>query len=194
MHGLLTQLSSNDPVLDIGGGKENRIKLYYPHLTNVTNVDLCTGYNLDTSELPEGHWKLLFANHIIEHLQDVDFLLDNCMRVMDNDSFLEIGTPNLVAWFNRVLFNFGYLPHSYEVSKYHNVGKIKIWSDEEMGGHIHVFSPMALCKLLRHHGFKVLKVQGEASTYPTNPVISWVDKMLTLNPNMASAFRVLCSL
>ena len=96
----------------------------------------------------------------------------------------------MCAWFNRILFVLGYLPHSYEVSYRHNVGKIMAWQKEPVGKHIRLFTPLALTQLLKRHAFKVIDVKGEYSTYPCNFLIRGIDRLLTLNPNLASAFRI----
>lgn len=181
-------------ILDVGGGHESRAKQFYP-LHSITTIDLENGYDVMKQGLPKGNWDIIFANHFIEHVADPDYFLDECHKIMNKNTILEIGTPNLCAWFNRILFLFGYLPHSYEVSYRHAVGRAFNWNEEEVGGHLRVFSIPALCQLLKLRGFKVLSITGEASTYPANPAIMMVDKVLTrLSPEFASAFRVKCRL
>lgn len=178
-------------IYDIGGNDGLRSRLAYP-LADITVLDKKTGFDVEQQEIPRGYYPadILLANHLIEHLWDPDSFLDKCYRAMGNETILEISTPNLAAWFNRALFVFGYLPHSYEVSHTHNVGKISAWNKEKVGGHIRLFTPYALTQLLKKHALKVIDVQGEYSTYPCNLVIKVIDRVLTLNPNLASAFRI----
>ena len=180
-------------VLDVGGGLDSRILKYYPYASNSVNLELKYGWDVEKKGLPDGPWDLIFVNHLIEHLHDVDLFLNFCKGAMGPKTILEIGTPNLSAWFNRIFFLFGYLPHSYEVSREFNVGKPLNWNKEELGGHIHVFTPKALCQLLTHHGFKIHEVLPESSTYTCPRFILAIDKLLSLNVNLASAFRVRCS-
>jgi hypothetical protein len=114
---------------------------------------------------------------------------------MRKDTILNIGTPNLTAWFNRVLFVLGYVPHSVELSTEINPGKPFGWGKEGLGGHIRVFTVSALIELLKHHGFKILSVEGEVSTYPCHLILKTIDRLCTkLSPSLSSAFRIKCTL
>ena len=178
-------------VLDIGGNDGNRSRRIFPR-ADVTVLDLKNGFDVTKSPLPKGDWGVIFVNHLIEHLIDPDDLLDKCREVMSEKTVLEISTPNLVAWFNRIFFLAGYLPHSYEVSNKYNVGRAFDWNKEGLGGHVRIFSPMALIQLLKKHGFRILSVKGDYSTFNCNIFIRLLDKLLTINPNLASAFRIRC--
>lgn len=182
-------------VLDVGGKDGMRAQYeFYPD-SDVTVADLEFGWDVMKYGLPEGDWDIILANHFIEHIPDPDYFLDECRRVMKPQTVLDIGTPNLASWFNRILFLLGYVPHSVELSKRHNVGKAFNWNREDLGGHIYVYTVQALIQLLKHHGFKIKSVRGEASTYPTSGVVKAIDKSLTLlSPALASAFRVKCTL
>ena len=147
---------------------------------------------LPNPPLLKGEWDVVFVNHLIEHLIDPDDLLEKCREVMNKETVLEISTPNLVAWFNRIFFLVGYLPHSYEVSYKHMVGRAFNWNREVVGGHVRIFSPLALIQLLRKHGFRILSVKGDCSTFNCNIFIRLLDELLTKNPNLASAFRIRC--
>lgn len=189
-----TSSSSSKRVLDVGGNDGKRSRKHFPD-ASITVLDLKNGWDVMRMGLPYGDWEIVFMNHVIEHVSDPDLLLDECYKVMSKDSVLEIGTPNLAAWFNRILFLFGYVPHSVELSKRYGLGKAFNWNDEELGGHIYVYTVPAIVKLLKIHGFRNIQVVGEASTYPCNPIIRFLDKVLTkLSPTLASAVRIRCTL
>jgi len=182
-------------VLDVGDGGTDRVYDFYHYATHIKRVDKKSDWNILEKGLPEGVWDVIFANHFIEHIDDPDFFLDECKKVMRSETILDIGTPNLCAWFNRILFLFGYLPHSYEVSYRKGYGRAFNWNEEEMGGHIRVFSVPALVQMLKDHGFKIISVKGEASLYKSYPVVNFIDRLLTrLSPTLASSFRVKCTL
>ena len=189
-----TFFSGIKKVLDVGGGDGRRCaEEFYPG-SEITVLDLKNGYDVMKKGLPRDHWDVILANHFIEHVSDPDYFLKECWNVMvPSHTVLDIGTPNLTAWFNRALFLFGYVPHSVELSRVHNVGKAFDWNEEELGGHVYVYSVPALVQLLTKFGFKITSVTGEASTFPCNPVIKIVDRAMTaLSPNLASAFRIKC--
>lgn len=181
-------------ILDVGGGNGKRARQAFPN-QHIHTIDIKTGWDVMEIGLPKGEWNVIYANHVIEHFSDPDRFLDFCKMVMNKWTVLEIGTPNLTAWFNRILFLFGYVPHSVELSKHHNVGKAFDWNKEELGGHIYVYTVPAIIQLLKIHGFKIKSVEGECSTFKCWPPILWLDKLLTkLNPNLASAVRIKCTL
>lgn len=181
-------------IVDVGCGDSDIVKKFYPNST-VTKVDKKLGHDVLEDGIPDGEWDVIFANHIIEHLDDTDKFLEHCSKAMSSNTVLDIGTPNLCAWFNRILFLFGYLPHSYEVSYRKGYGRAFNWNNEEMGGHLRVFSVPALLQMLKDHGFKIVSVVGEESYYPCNIIIRLVDKFMTkLSPSLASSFRVKCTL
>lgn len=181
-------------VLDVGYGGTNRVFDFYPDCKPI-QIDKKLGWDVMKNGLPDGQYDVIFANHFIEHIDDPDLFLDECKKIMSRHTVLDIGTPNLCAWFNRVLFLFGYLPHSYEVSYRKGYGRAFNWNDEIMGGHIRVFSVQALVQMLTSHGFRIISVVGEKSNYPCNFIINNIDKFLTwLNPSLASSFRIKCTL
>jgi len=181
-------------VLDIGGNDGKRAQEFYPD-SDVTLIDIKKGWDVMKWGIPKGNWNVLLANHFIEHIPDPDYFLTECAKVMNQGTILDIGTPNLCAWFNRLTFLFGYVAHSVELSKRYNVGKPFGWNKEELGGHIYVYSVPALKQLLEKHGFNIISVTAEASTYPCNIVIRWIDKLMTwISPSLASAFRIKCTL
>jgi len=182
-------------VLDVGGNDGKRAREEFYPGSDVTVIDIKHGYDFMEYGLPEDNWNIILANHFIEHITDPDYFLEECKRVMNIGTILDIGTPNLCAWFNRILFLFGYVPHSVELSKRFNIGKAFSWNNEELGGHIYIYTPKALADLLTKHGFKVFSITGELSTYPCNFIIRLIDKFMTwFSPNLASAFRIKCTL
>lgn len=118
--------------------------------------------NLDTKELPfpDNSVDMVFCNHVIEHLFDPDHLLSQLHRVLKKNGILVMTTPNLAAWYNRILLLFGFQPHFTEVSRRHNVGKLYYGDfyqqkDSAFGGHLRLFTYPALRELLKIHNFNV---------------------------------------
>lgn len=186
--------SSDFNVLDVGCGDSDIVHKFYSP-TKLRKVDKKRGWDVMVKGLPKGKWDVVFANHVIEHVTDPDKFLEYCKEVMNPYTVLDIGTPNLCAWFNRILFLFGYLPHSYEVSYVKGFGRAFNWNDEEMGGHVRVFSVPALIQMLKFHNFKIVSVVGERSLYKTNWLVGFIDKVATmLSPELASSFRIKCTL
>lgn len=186
--------SGHIKVLDVGGNDGKRCREHYPD-AEITVLDLKHGWDVMEKGLPEGDWDVIFSNHSLEHFSDPDFFLEECRRVMTPNTVLEIGTPNLAAWYNRILFLLGYVPNHVELSKKYNVGKPFNWGSVPLGGHTFVYTIPALLELLEKYHFKVISVEGELSTYSDNQFIKFLDRFLTrINKNLASAFRVKCTI
>ena len=179
-------------VLDVGGKDGFRARNEFYPGSEVTVVDLENGWDVMEDGLPRGDWDVILANHFIEHISNPDIFLEECRNIMGPNTILNIGTPNLAAWFNRILFLFGYVPHSMELSTKYNVGKAFNWNEEGLGGHIYVYTVQALCELLKHHGFKIISILGERSTYPCNKFIRGIDIILSKRASFSSSFRVKC--
>jgi ubiquinone/menaquinone biosynthesis C-methylase UbiE len=186
-------------VLDVAGGNGNTGRKLYPNC-NITIIDKKTGWDLMEKGILDGDWDVILMSHIIEHVTDPDFLLEECHRVaIKNGSFVEIGAPNLAAWFNRICLLFGYVPFGVELSKYIHVGQLPIGKRDELGGHRYMYTLPALCQLVEYHGFKITKVIGQYSEYKfKNPIIHFIfhtiDRVLvTINPRFSSAFRIQCN-
>lgn len=184
-------------ILDVGAPDKKRAKELYPDAAHIRSLDLINGWNVMTMGFPRESFRydVILANHFIEHVDDPDKFLEMCKENMTENTILDIGTPNLCAWFNRILFLFGYLPHSYEVSYRKGYGRAFNWNNEPMGGHLRVFSVPSLIQMLKYHEFRIISIKGEESFYPAYPIIKFIDRLFTrLSPSLASSFRVKCML
>ncbi|HAH22111.1 MAG TPA: SAM-dependent methyltransferase [Candidatus Omnitrophica bacterium] len=157
--------------------------------------------NLDRgSALPfkDATFKLVFCNHVIEHLLDPDHLLDEIYRVLADDGVLVLTTPNLAVWYNRIMLLFGFQPHFTEVSMRHNVGKLYYGSLRQnsasaLGGHIRVFTYLAMRELLALHGIRITASFGYG--HPTmldSMVIGIFERLAQLRTTLTSTMCFVC--
>jgi len=179
-------------VLDVGGNDGNVAQEKYPN-SEITILDKKHGWDVTQRDLPMfPEWDVILCNHFIEHIEDPDSFLEKCKLVMTKKTILDIGMPNLSSWYNRIFFLFGYLPQSYEISYRKIYGRF-IKDKTEPGGHIRVMNVPSTILLLKEHGFKILSVEGEYSNRAG--FISYFDRFITnLNLNLASAFRIKCTI
>ena len=178
-------------VLDVGGNDGARCRSHFPD-AEIEVIDIKNGWDVMTYGIPYGPWDVIFANHFIEHITDPDYFLEECRKAMKHDTILEIGTPNLNSWYNRIFFLYGYLPQSYEIS-YRKIYGRAIEDGTKPGGHVRVMNIPSLINLLKDHKFIIVEVEGEASN--RTGFIGFIDKFITkLNPNLASAIRIKCAL
>lgn len=117
-----------------------------------------------SSEYPfdDGHFDVVFAGEVIEHVIDPDAMLRECRRVLASSGTLVITTPNLLAWHNRLLMLLGVTPffveHSY-VETYGPMYSVRRRPSVPVG-HLRIYNLTPLKALLARNGFAVKTVQG----------------------------------
>lgn len=133
-------------------------------------------------DYPDKYFDLVYANHIIEHLRNPDHLITEAKRVLKQNGLLIIGTPNLAAWFNRVLLFFGIQPFFTEVStvdKSLGLGftrHLTAW--RKPMGHLRIFTTGSLYDLLDLYGFKPIASYGiEFLSFPKS--FRYIDKLIS---------------
>jgi SAM-dependent methyltransferase len=106
--------------------------------------------------LASGSADAVIMSELIEHLIDTDSALDEAWRVLKPGGSLLLSTPNLAAWYNRVLLAFGVQPVFSEVSLRGVYGR----PGTQVAGHLRMFTRRALTGLLAARGFGSIKVEG----------------------------------
>ena len=182
-------------VLDLGGGAHGiRARWEFGAESQLETYDLATGWDALKDAWPKRPHQVIFLNHVLEHVDDPDRLLDlawaHCYQY---ESLLVLGTPNLAAWMNRLQLLAGYVPSPLELSRTHQVGKWGPLQETPLGGHRYVYTLPALLQLMKLHGFKIRQVVGEAST-ALPPWVRGIDRWIArTHPTLASAVRVLAT-
>ena len=100
--------------------------------------------------------EVVIMSEIIEHLVDPDGSLDEAWRVLRPGGSLLLSTPNLAAWYNRVLLVCGIQPLFSEVSLRGIYGR----PGSEVVGHLRLFTRRALKGLLEAIGFIDIELKG----------------------------------
>jgi SAM-dependent methyltransferase len=118
---------------------------------------------------------------VIEHLVDTDQVLREARRVLVPGGCLVLTTPNLAAWFNRILLLAGIQPVFSEVSLEGIYGR----PGSDPVGHLRLFTRRALIELLSSHRFVDLRVSG-AMFHRTPRGIRWLDRVASRWPGGAS--------
>ena len=120
-------------------------------------------------------------SELIEHLVDPDATLDEAWRVLIPGGTLLLSTPNLAAWYNRVLLAIGVQPLFTEVSLRGIYGR----PGSEVVGHLRVFTRRALEELLTALGFVEVKITG-APYHDVPRPFRPLDRLLCRTPSLAS--------
>ena len=140
-------------------------------------------------DYPNEYFDIVIASHIVEHVVNPDALLLEANRVLKKKGILIIATPNLGAWFNRVLLLIGYQPFFTEVSTVDKTMGLgftrKLTPLRSPLGHLRLFTLKALQDILLLHEFRINKTFGaEFLAFP--PLILKLDKLLSYVPSLAS--------
>jgi len=133
------------------------------HVRDVTQEGL-------PSEVEDRYHIILFTE-VLEHVVDTGLTMRNLHELLVPGGFLIMTTPNLAAWYNRIILLFGLQPHMTEVSfEPHRFGNRlfeRLLGEERgkshMAGHLRVFTLKALKEFTEYHDFKILKCAGVAN-------------------------------
>lgn len=125
--------------------------------------------------------EVVIMSEIIEHLVDPDRCLDEAWRVLRPGGSLLLSTPNLAAWYNRVLLVCGVQPLFTEVSLRGIYGR----PGSEVVGHLRLFTRRALKGLLHATGFIDIEVKG-APYHDVPGLLRPLDRLLCHVPDLSS--------
>ncbi len=138
---------------------------------------------------------IVYLGEVIEHVYDPDKLLDEANRQVKAGGLILLTTPNLCAWFNRLLMLLGMQPLFLEPSTRSKVigagilGKLK--KESQPVGHVRVFTYEALKDLLAQSGFQVIKRRGAIFDEGLPRAILPLDWIFSLLPSLAAHHIIL---
>ena len=140
-------------------------------------------------DYPDNYFDIVIASHIIEHVVNPDHLILEAKRVLKKNGLFIVATPNLAAWFNRILLPLGFQPFFSEVSSIDKTLGLKftrkLTPQRNPLGHLRIFTLGSLKDILTLHGFKILKIVGtEFLSFPT-PLL-FVDRLFSHIVSLAS--------
>jgi 2-polyprenyl-3-methyl-5-hydroxy-6-metoxy-1,4-benzoquinol methylase len=131
---------------------------------------------------------VVLMSEIIEHVVGTDGPLDEAWRILRPGGTLIVSTPNLAAWYNRLLLLGGIQPVFSEVSLRGVYGR----PGHELAGHLRLFTKRALMGLLQAHGF--VNVTLSAASYHDIPKpFRPLDRLLCRAPSLASLLVASCT-
>jgi 2-polyprenyl-3-methyl-5-hydroxy-6-metoxy-1,4-benzoquinol methylase len=147
----------------------------------------------DGLPFPDGSTNVVHAAELIEHLYDPDQFVDECARILRPGGHLVVTTPNLQAWYNRMLFLAGIQPIFHETSSRSTevgAGALRRFKRTTRPvGHLRLFNRRALLDLLGRGGFTPVSVRG-ARYHDVPPSLGWLDAAFCRRPSLASILVV----
>ncbi len=143
---------------------------------------------------PDKYFDIVIASHIIEHITNPDHLILEAKRVLKKNGTLIVATPNLAAWFNRILLFAGFQPFFTEVSTIDKTLGLKftrkLTATRNPLGHLRIFTPGSLKDLLELHEFKIVKCTGtEFGSFPT--IVELIDRIISNVSSLASCIIII---
>ena len=137
-----------------------------PAVKNNIDIEIVkTDLNAGSIPIQDGCIHVAYSMETIEHLLNPKAFIRDVRRILAKDGIFVITTPNILAWYNRVLFLLGSLPIHYEVTEGEYMAEDKkygrlVAAHGNMACHIRVFSSRALTELLKDNGFEILQTKG----------------------------------
>ncbi len=154
------------------------------------------GFNAVAANVEDGlpfedeAFDLVIFGEVIEHLVDPDAALLHLSRVLERGGRLIVTTPNIAAWFNRLLLLVGIQPMFTETSSHVNLGRrtpaLGQWKSTV--GHLKVFTVAALREMLAANGFTVESMTGAPHPQPTRA--ARLDAFLARFPSLAACMVI----
>ena len=125
---------------------------------------------------PDGHFDVVHANQLLEHLRQSDHFLRELRRVLAPGGYALISTNNLASWHNVVSLMLGYQPPPMHVSNEVVLGNpLDPLRGHRFGApedsHLRIYSFRALRDLAEYHGFRVAALRT-AGYYPLPPALA----------------------
>lgn len=185
MKELMNDISPNK-ILDVGGGTQTGpfLREIFPRTEidalNISKEELESVKTLyervyvcdcqDMKPLKDNSFDIIYSNQVLEHLFYPEKFLKEARRVLKPQGLLILSTPNLSAWFNRLLLLFGYQLSNYTASsEFKNIGLPKFIKKKNLWDHTRIFSPHALKDMLELTGFEIIKMEIINNTYKNQP-------------------------
>jgi SAM-dependent methyltransferase len=143
----------------------------------------------------DGRFDAVNAAQVIEHIYNPDVFVRELNRVLRDDGHLVLSTPNLCAWFNRLLVPFGIQPIFYESSTESSAVGAGVLRRFKRGdhpvGHVRLFTLRALSDLLERGGFSIVEARGALFDEGLPSRVLPLDRAFAVRPSLASLLVVL---
>lgn len=134
----------------------------------------------------DGYFDLVFCGEVLEHMLNPDRFLEEIRRVLAPGGHVVLTTPNLAAWFNRVLLPLGFQPIFTETSVRRVLGRR--WAILGQGGipmgHLRLYTAASLRELFALCGFGCEDIRG--ASFAQVPVVRGLDRFFSHFATLAS--------
>ena len=127
--------------IDIGGGNGSFSKYLNNNGYKSFSYDpFYTKNNSNISDIPSSSYQIATLWHSIEHMYDIDSMLNNIYRITDNDATIYIACPNYDS-IDRMIFK-------------------KNWAALDVPRHLYHFTPKSIKNFLKKHNLEIIKIKS----------------------------------
>lgn len=183
----LKRAAPYDRVLDIGAGlgfdlslarehcpsaELHALEVYAPYQIELQKAGIAVhALDLEKDAMPfsDGHFDVIIANQILEHVKEVYWIFHEMTRVLKDGGHLIIGVPNLASLHNRLLLTAGRQPTIIK----NNSAHVRGWTKHDMVRFMESCAP----------GVFTLSGFGGGNFYPFPRVVA--KPLASILPNMA---------
>lgn len=152
--------------------------------------------DVDFSDIPlqSSSCEAVFCGEIIEHLINVEHLLDEIHRVLKPGGFCILTTPNLACWYNRLALLAGFQTYATWIPWGHFLAKGPAQPRLEPRAcrpHISVMTIRALGEVISLHNLKVTRLEGACArgdvlSFRFAPLFFFFDEVISRIPSLAA--------
>jgi len=119
----------------------------------------------------DGLFDVVVFSEVLEHIVDTGAAMRTIRDTLNPGGALVLTTPNLAAWYNRLLLPLGIQPFltelSFETPRFGNRFIYRLLGEKPgenyMAGHLRIFTFRALKEFVRYFDFRIIKTIGIAS-------------------------------
>jgi SAM-dependent methyltransferase len=144
---------------------------------------------------PDSHFDIVIASEVIEHLLDPDRFLDEVHRVLNPTGVLALTTPNLAAWYNRIILLAGLQPVMTETGTEWNLGWGTLRPRTRPVGHLRLFTLKSLLEFSEYHGFAKKRLRGLPMEVGigSNFLTTGLDRVFSVLPSLSSGILLVAT-
>lgn len=163
--------------------------------TNLRNVSKRVKYVVADVEkvVLRKKFDLVVCGELIEHIFDVDSFMKKIKRILHENGYLLLTTPNLASLINRISLLLGWQPRGINPSR--RVLLNPITKHDYNWGHVSMFTLHALKKFLKFYRFEILKISGISCTHKgENLLVKSIRGFISKIPSLAENVIVLAKI